>query len=84
MSWNDGLKATNLPSLFAEKTGQGDAIFATCDDGRVFAYAQFWSLAGSNSAVPSRVIALPFRSINQLKHLHCFGPVRGEVLFFCP
>ena len=50
MSWNAGLKATNLPTLFVAKTGQGNAIFATCDDGRTFTYSQFWSLAGSFAA----------------------------------
>jgi malonyl-CoA/methylmalonyl-CoA synthetase len=59
MSWNDGLKAKNLPTLFAEKTGQGDAIFAACDDGRVFTYAQFWSLAGSVAAKFKQLGAKP-------------------------
>jgi malonyl-CoA/methylmalonyl-CoA synthetase len=50
MSWNAGLKATNLPILFTEKTGHGVSLFAVCDDGRSFTYAQFWSLAGSFAA----------------------------------
>ncbi len=47
MAWNEGLKATNLPTLFHEKSGANNAHFATCDDGRVFTYGQFWALAGA-------------------------------------
>jgi malonyl-CoA/methylmalonyl-CoA synthetase len=50
MNWNDGLKAKNLPSLFYEKQFDALATFATCDDGRVFTYGQFWSLAGAFAA----------------------------------
>ena len=44
--WAEGLRATNLPSLFDEHGGKGAAMFARCDDGRDFTYAEFWSLAG--------------------------------------
>jgi malonyl-CoA/methylmalonyl-CoA synthetase len=59
MSWSARLDATNLPSLFIEKAGRGDVTFATCDDGRVFTYGQFWSLAGNFAAKLKRSGAKP-------------------------
>jgi malonyl-CoA/methylmalonyl-CoA synthetase len=50
MAWNDGLNATNLPTLFEERMGQGRATFARCDDGRTFTYGAFWALAGRFAA----------------------------------
>jgi malonyl-CoA/methylmalonyl-CoA synthetase len=59
MTWNAGLNAKNLPLLFSERLIDPAAIFATCDDGRVITYGQFWSLAGAFAAKFNRDGAKP-------------------------
>jgi malonyl-CoA/methylmalonyl-CoA synthetase len=59
MTWNVGLKATNLPLLFKERLIGPAATFATCDDGRIFTYGQFWNLAGAFAATFKREGAKP-------------------------
>lgn len=36
----------NFSALVREKMRQPDAVFMCCDDGRVFSYADYWSLSG--------------------------------------
>ena len=44
-NWASALQAQNLSELFHERATPS-SIFATCDDGRNFTRAEFWSIAG--------------------------------------
>jgi malonyl-CoA/methylmalonyl-CoA synthetase len=57
--WLGQHSARNLPDLFQEKLISPDRLWATCDDGRRFTYAQFWALAGRMAARLSAAGAKP-------------------------
>ncbi len=44
-TWHHAIAAQNLAELFQSRTDPSH-VFAACDDGRVFTYGQFWTLAG--------------------------------------
>ena len=85
-NWASALQAQNLSELFHERATPS-SIFATCDDGRNFTRAEFWSIAGrmasklkSAGAKPGDRIAMQVeKSIEALALF--WACVRGGFIF---
>ncbi len=57
-NWASALQAQNLTELFHE-CATPSSIFATCDDGRNFTRAEFWSIAGRMASTLTSAGAKP-------------------------
>jgi malonyl-CoA/methylmalonyl-CoA synthetase len=57
-NWASFLESQNLAELFHERSIPS-SVFATCDDGRVFTYTDFWSIAGRMASTLTEAGAKP-------------------------